>query len=62
MAPQLPVEVRELGGEQSTSSPLRLPDPLRPETDSSSSVRGVGGSSALSEMGLIDPELPVLVT
>src|SRR3569833_2614265 len=61
MAPHEPVEVRELGREHSTSSPLRLPDPLRPESESSS-VRGVGISSALSEIGQILPEEPVEVT
>ena len=60
IAPQLPVDVRELGGEHSTSSPFKLPDPLRPDTDSSSSVSGVGScSSAVSEMGLMLPELPL---
>jgi len=50
IAPQLPlVDVRELGTEHSTS-PERLPEPLRPESESLS-VIGVSDSSALSETG-----------
>lgn len=55
IAPQLPlVDVRELGTEHSTS-PERLPEPLRPESESLS-VMGVSDSSALSDTGDMLPD------
>src|SRR3569833_2672854 len=61
MAPHEPVEVRELGREHSTSSPLRLPDPLHPETETTTN-RNNGNTTTHTEKGLILPEEPVVGT
>ena len=58
IAPQLPLaDVRELA-RLGSASPERLPEPLRPESDSLS-VSGVA-ASAVSETGLMLPLLLVL--